>query len=189
MKKSNKKKIIVFSLFSISIFLLFSIFLFANKNKNKNQVHPTIEIFQETIEQIQLGKVDEIITLEENEKQYLKIFENAIKRVKYEIIDVKEENKIVILNVKMTVPDLYETEKKLLKKVQDSQSELSQKNEDEIEKISLKWFKEIIDAELNSSNLKSNTKNISVKYQKVGNEWTVVDDSELVKIFGFNIEQ
>ncbi len=53
----------------------------------------------------------------------------------------------------------------------------------------MKWFKEIIDAELNSSNLKSNTKNISVKYQKVGNEWTVVDDSELVKIFGFNIEQ
>ena len=49
-------------------------------------------------------------------------------------------------------------------------------------------FKEIIDEEVDGEDAKRNIDTITIKYKKVGNEWVVEDDSELVKAFGFRIE-
>ena len=63
------------------------------------------------------------------------------------------------------------------------------KDESEIEKISLEWFKEIVDEEINGVNLNRKFKLIDIKYVKNGEEWNIEDDSEFVKIFGFEMEE
>ena len=103
-------------------------------------------------------------------------------------MNVKEENGFSILSVSLIISNLSKAKKKLFEKVEKLRFKLNKKSEKEIEKTTLKWFKEIIDEEVDGEDAKRNIDTITIKYKKVGNEWVVEDDLELVKAFGFRIE-
>ena len=103
-------------------------------------------------------------------------------------MNVKEENGFSILSVSLIISNLSKAKKKLFEKVEKLRFKLNKKSEKEIEKTTLKWFKEIIDEEVDGEDAKRNIDTITIKYKKVGSEWVVEDDSELVKAFGFRIE-
>ena len=153
---------------------------FKEDNKAKLLAHPVVKIFEETMDTIQAGNIEE--------KQSFEILEKPIKRIRYRIMNVKEENGFSILSVSLIISNLSKAKKKLFEKVEKLRFKLNKKSEKEIEKTTLKWFKEIIDEEVDGEDAKRNIDTITIKYKKVGNEWVVEDDSELVKAFGFRIE-
>ena len=159
------------------------------ENIGEKEVHPTVKIFEETMEVIKTGDLNKVFEANEEEKKSFEILENAIKKIRYRIKEVKEENKTAILNINIKVPNLKGTKQKLFKMIKKFQPELIEKSESELEEISLKWFKQIIDEELKSKELVYNMEYITIKYKKVENEWEVEDDSEFVKIFRFRIEE
>ncbi len=158
-------------------------------DKKKEITHPTKDIFEETMKVIKEGNFSGIWNLDEEEEKSFRILENAIKKITYNIVDIKEENEISILSVNFKVPNLSKVKGKLFERIQNSKSILSMKDESEIEKISLEWFKEIVDEEINGVNLNRKFKLIDIKYVKNGEEWNIEDDSEFVKIFGFEMEE
>ena len=158
-------------------------------DKKKEITHPTKDIFEETMKVIKEGNFRGIWNLDEEEEKSFRILENAIKKITYNIVDIKEENEISILSVNFKVPNLSKVKGKLFERIQNSKSILSMKDESEIEKISLEWFKEIVDEEINGVNLNRKFKLIDIKYVKNGEEWNIEDDSEFVKIFGFEMEE
>lgn len=158
-------------------------------DKKKEIIHPTKDIFEETMKVIKEGNFSGIWNLDEEEEKSFRILENAIKKITYNIVDIKEENEISILSVNFKVPNLSKVKGKLFERIQNSKSILSMKDESEIEKISLEWFKEIVDEEINGVNLNRKFKLIDIKYVKNGEEWNIEDDSEFVKIFGFEMEE
>ena len=158
-------------------------------DKKKEITHPTKDMFEETMKVIKEGNFSGIWDLDEEEEKSFRILENAIKKITYNIVDIKEENEISILSVNFKVPNLSKVKGKLFERIQNSKSILSMKDESEIEKISLEWFKEIVDEEINGVNLNRKFKLIDIKYVKNGEEWNIEDDSEFVKIFRFEMEE
>ena len=161
---------------------------FKEDNKAKLLAHPVVKIFEETMDTIQAGNIDEVFDLNEEEKQSFEILEKPIKRIRYRIMNVKEENEFSILSVSLIISNLSKAKKKLFEKVEKLRFKLNKKSEKEIQKTTLKWFKEIIDEEVDGEDAKRNIDTITIKYKKIGSEWIVEDDSELVKAFGFRIE-
>ena len=82
---------------------------------------------------------------------------------------------------------MKETKEKLFEKIENSKSKLNDKDELELEELTLKWFKKIIDEYLESNDLTYSMESINVKYKKNDDQWEIEDDSELVEIFNFKI--
>ena len=91
------------------------------------------------------------------------------------------------MNIEFKVPNLKETKEKLFEKIENSKSKLNDKDELELEELTLKWFKKIIDEYLESNDLTYSMESINVKYKKNDDQWEIEDDSELVEIFNFKI--
>ena len=145
-----------------------------NTKTKEKIVHPAAEIFEEAMEMIKTGNVEEIFDLDEEAKGSLTLFEEAIKKIRYKVTGIKEEGDTVNLKANLKVPDLSKVRSKLY---------------EEVEKTTLKWLKETIFEELSSKEVKYNMEDINIKYRKNGDTWEVEDDTELVRIFNFKIEE
>ena len=95
----------------------------------------------------------------------------------------------VNLKANLKVPDLSKVRSKLYEKIEKYHAKLLEKSDDEVKKTTLKWLKETIFEELSSKEVKYNMKNINIKYRKNGDTWEVEDDTELVRVFNFKIEE
>ncbi len=156
-----------------------------NTKAKEKIVHPAVEIFEEAMEMIKTGNVEEIFDLDEEAKGSLTLFEEAIKKIRYKVTGIKEEENTVNLKV----PDLSKVRSKLYEKIEKYQAKLLEKSDDEVEKTTLKWLKETIFEELSSKEVKYNMEDINIKYRKNGDTWEVEDDTELVRVFNFKIEE
>ena len=149
-----------------------------NTKAKEKIVHPAVEIFEEAMEMIKTGNVEEIFD-----------FEEAIKKIRYKVTGIKEEENTVNLKANLKVPDLSKVRSKLYEKIEKYQAKLLEKSDDEVEKTTLKWLKETIFEELSSKEVKYNMEDINIKYRKNGDTWEVEDDTELVRVFNFKIEE
>ena len=160
-----------------------------NTKAKEKIVHPAVEIFEEAMEMIKTGNVEEIFDLDEEAKGSLTLFEEAIKKIRYKVTGIKEEENTVNLKANLKVPDLSKVRSKLYEKIEKYQAKLLEKSDDEVEKTTLKWLKETIFEELSSKEVKYNMEDINIKYRKNGDTWEVEDDTELVRVFNFKIEE
>ena len=160
-----------------------------NTKAKEKIVHPAVEIFEEAMEMIKTGNVEEIFDLDEEAKGSLTLFEEAIKKIRYKVTGIKEEENTVNLKANLKVPDLSKVRSKLYEKIEKYHAKLLEKSDDEVEKTTLKWLKETIFEELSSKEVKYNMEDINIKYRKNGDTWEVEDDTELVRVFNFKIEE
>ena len=162
-----------------------NVILKENTKTKETIVHPAVEIFEEAMEMIKTGNVEEIFDLDEEAKGSLTLFEEAIKKIRYKVTGIKEEGDTVNLKANLKVPDLSKVRSKLYEKIEKYHAKLLEKSDDEVEKTTLKWLKETIFEELSSKEVKYNMEDINIKYRKNGDTWEVEDDTELVRIFNF----
>lgn len=160
-----------------------------NTKTKGTDVHPAVEIFEEAMEMIRTGNVEEIFDLDEEARGSLELFEEAIKKIRYKVTEIKEEGNTLNLKANLKVPNLSMVKSKLYEKIGKYHEKLLDKTEDEVENTTLKWLKETIFEELNSKEVKYNMENINIRYKKNGDAWEVEDDTELVKVFNFKIEE
>jgi hypothetical protein len=166
-----------------------NVILKENTKTKETIVHPAVEIFEEAMEMIKTGNVEEIFDLDEEAKGSLTLFEEAIKKIRYKVTGIKEEGDTVNLKANLKVPDLSKVRSKLYEKIEKYHAKLLEKSDDEVEKTTLKWLKETIFEELSSKEVKYNMEDINIKYRKNGDTWEVEDDTELVRVFNFKIEE
>ena len=143
-----------------------NVILKENTKTKETIVHPAVEIFEEAMEMIKTGNVEEIFDLDEEAKGSLTLFEEAIKKIRYKVTGIKEEGDTVNLKANLKVPDLSKVRSKLYEKIEKYHAKLLEKSDDEVEKTTLKWLKETIFEELSSKEVKYNMEDINIKYRK-----------------------
>ena len=88
-----------------------------NTKAKEKIVHPAVEIFEEAMEMIKTGNVEEIFDLDEEAKGSLTLFEEAIKKIRYKVTGIKEEENTVNLKANLKVPNLSMVRSKLYEKI------------------------------------------------------------------------
>ena len=115
-----------------------NVILKENTKTKETIVHPAVEIFEEAMEMIKTGNVEEIFDLDEEAKGSLTLFEEAIKKIRYKVTGIKEEGDTVNLKANLKVPDLSKVRSKLYEKIEKYHAKLLEKSDDEVEKTTLK---------------------------------------------------